>query len=276
MTSLLISDCQVALISKVITPSATYDSDRPVDNLFQGGRSIYAQLATAAGSVTIDFALGGSTTATVDHFVMGGDSKLIADGLSAAKLSWATTPAGPWTDFAGVTSGYNSRTVLNSNNGDKLFTASLNDAIGGLPVTKGNFRFTMSKTSGTSKFPLAKLYFGSFFDMAKEPAFDYPLDEEDSGSYRSPIGKVVFGRTGHPNYRFELTWQNVSDAKVIEFTTRFLEDPLRRYVYLYSSTYLDVLNGQKLVFCEILQEEAFVRKVAYNLNVVSVVFREIR
>ena len=108
-------------------------------------------------------------------------------------------------------------------------------------------RFT---TSGINYLNYAsKIYFGNLFDMGTD-SFTYTtrLVPSVESEFKSSTGSLYQVRIGSPYYEVNITWNEVTDAKLKSF-----RDEIARYrhdtpVFLYTADTHNVLDGKKLIF----------------------------
>lgn len=274
MSSFLISYPDIPATALVVSPTQTWDSTYSLQecNLWYGERHDWARLASATTGISITFDLGVSTTKAVDHFILGGVQLLRSNGVTEARLQ-GSADASSWANQLGTSSNFQTRTLSGPNGHDVVFTQAFNDTIAASLTSYRYWRFFLS--GGSHKFPLSKAYFGTFFNMGKEPDyFEVTIVDDDVDPWRYPRGHVMMTKSTHPRHQILVEWDGVTDAKATEFNTKILSNPTKRHVFLYTATYHDVLFGNRSLHAKVLSEECSISKVKQDWNNVSAVFTE--
>lgn len=266
--------------AEALTASSTqtFDEDRPLVSSFYGTGYIHARIASAQTSVQMTFDLGTGNSRTVDHFIIGGVKSLVDGGTNTAILAGSNNGS-TWVNQLGTSTAFLTRTLNGPYKDDLIFTSSYNDDIAGTLAAYRYFRVTISKTSGTAQFAFRKLYFGTSFDMEKEPD-NYNLEvitERDSDTWVYPRGHPIMSKAFYPKHRVTVEWDGISDAKASDFMDKIINDPYRSTVYLYTSQYLDPLYDNKLMHCRVVAPSCSITKdnVAPNWNSITAVFEEV-
>jgi hypothetical protein len=260
----------------VVTEGQAFDEDFcfKLENAFYGERHNYAQTMATHFSYSVTFDLGTGNSRTLDHFILGGTKILVQQGVVGAYVAGSNNGS-TWTNQLGCTINFNTRNFNGPDRADLIFTATYNDLIAGVLAAYRYFRVTIN-AGFAIRFPLSKMYFGTSFDMGKEPDF-YNLEvltERDSDTWRYTRGHVLMTRAFFPLHKVTVEWDGVSDAQATAFMTSVLNNPYRDYVYLYTATALDPLYDNRLMYCKVLDDECEVIKVKQNYNNIKAVFLE--
>jgi len=273
--SFLISFPDVPANAMVVTPATIYDTDYPVESLSYGTRHSYGRLATATTSTVITYDLGNGFSRTIDHLILGGIVPLISAGVTQAKVE-GSSDGSTWVNQLGTTSGFLSRSFYGPDGQDLVFTPTVNDQLAGTLISYRYFRLTLSG-GGSHKFSFSKAYFGAWFDMDKEPDnYDIESITDDVDTWRYTRGHLLMTKSTYPRHRITVQWDGVTDAKTKEFFTSILSNPYRNKVFLYTSTFLDPLYDNRLMYCQVIAEECSAKKQrgAGDWNDITAVFEE--
>lgn len=267
-----------ALIVSVASP-CVFDQDYPLAGAFNGLSHNYARLTNAQSLLEITFDLGTGNARAVDHFIIGGVKNLRAIGVDKVVLQ-ASSNGSTWVNQLGTSSSFLSKTLNGPNLDTVIFTTTYNSDV---TMTAGSYRYfkvIIQKTSGgvTVPFSFSKLYFGTAFDMGKEPD-NYNIDVLDEGSdtWKYPRGHTVISKAFYPKSSVTIEWDGVTDAKSSEFFTSILGDPYRNTVYLYTEQYKDPLFDNTIMFCKVMSEDSSITKVndVDNWNDITAIFEEV-
>jgi hypothetical protein len=277
-SSFLILTPDIPYNSLITTSSQAFGSDYPMASSFYGRGYTHARLNAAAGSVQMTFDLGTGNSRTVDHLIIGGVKSLVATSTNTIILAGSNNGS-TWVNQIGTASSFLSKTLNGPYSDDIIFTPTYNDDIAGTLAAYRYFRVTISKTSGTAQFAFRKLYFGTAFDMGKEPD-NYDLEvltEQDADTWNYPRGHTIMSKAFYPKHRVTVEWDGISDSKVNEFMSSILGDPYRSTVYLYAANYQDPLYDNKLMHCRVVADSCSVTKdnEVTNWNNVVAVFEEV-
>lgn len=267
-----------ALVVSVGSP-ATFDEDFPLVNSFSGLGHTYARLSSAQNLLEITFDLGTGNSRAVDHFIIGGVKTLVDIGVNKVLLQ-ASSNGSTWVDQLGTSSSFLSKTFNGPNSDTIIFTETYNSDV---TLSAGSYRYfkvIIEKTTGgvTVPFSFSKLYFGTAFDMGKEPD-NYNTDFLDEGSdtWKYPRGHTIISKSFYPRNSVTVEWDGVTDAKANEFTTSILNDPYRSTVYLYTQQYKDPLFDNTIMFCKVISQDSSISKPndVDNWNDIRASFEEV-
>ncbi|TXH14222.1 MAG: hypothetical protein E6R03_09710 [Hyphomicrobiaceae bacterium] len=275
-TSFLICYPDVPASSLVISTNPTYDVDYSIENSLYGKRHNYAQLAATSLSVIITYDLGAGNSRTVDHFIVGGVSQVLANNIDTITLEGSNNGS-TWSNQLG-TATLATRTFDGPDDDDLIFTSSYNDTLAGTLAAYRYFRVKIGSgfTFPPNKMAVSKLFFGAAFDMGLEPStYDMQVVvDQDSDTWVYDRGQTLMTKAFHPRHRFTVEWDGVSDDKATEFKEKVLNNPYREYMYLYTKTFLDPLYDNKLIYCKVVDAECSVTKEVKDWNVIKAVFEE--
>lgn len=274
-TSFLIMypDIQVAALSQ--STSATFDSDFPLENTFDGINRIKCKLEAASTSLTATFDLGVGNTRTLNYLILGGAGEL-ANINRTVKVEIKANLAGAWQTTIGPTA-IDPINGLGSNLDEFIFTT---DATAPANIFAAQFfQVTFSGPAPAIYHIFDRLYLGQAFDMGKEPdTYDITLRIEREGdTWVYPRGHTIMSKAFYPKHRITVEWDGVSDAKVNELCQKLLKNPYSSTVYLYTKTYQDPLYNNKLMLCRIISDQVSITKSndVKNWNDVVMVFEEV-
>lgn len=278
MTSLLFSVNDLAINAHSYSCAKAFLEDYPLENLFGGSRHAYARLAAVTStdtSIICDLGPAG-TPVLYDHFILGGVGVLRSEALTAARLLAATAVGGPFNAHLGTASAFGTRTFAGPDGQDVLFTSTVNSDVG--PQT-GTWRFWNVTLQGTnSTFTLSKFHAGNWIDLDVEPDnYEIATVEPSSDGWLFPRGQRAMARTAPERHRITVEYDGLTDAQATTLRTRLLADPYRYSVYLYAAQFPEVLFGNTLLHCRVLEEECEIRRnPRLNWNFVRLTFEEQR
>jgi len=115
--------------------------------------------------------------------------------------------------------------------------------------------------SAASKYPVGKTYFGSWFDFGREPVYDYTR------------GRSVYDPSARATrWRYTLTWQGITDAKLASFSSLVLKNKDINPVVLYDPANY-VLDGFTMLHGHI--KTHVIQPTSVNTNTVQCTFEEL-
>jgi hypothetical protein len=255
MTStLLISYPHIPKATRIITTSGAYAEDLPVQNSILGKRHNVAALETAAASVIIDYDLGSGNTAAVDHVIIAKANHLQGEtGITLTLSGNSASRADPDLVTATFDLDIDALTLTGPRGHDYLATVETTTA----------YRYwwaNIAIASGTSKFPISKLYFGQFFDIGTDPAsFEYATAQPGENDVEFSTGNVWIGRGTEMRRVYKITWNLVTDANANLFDSTLMRDPGMDMVFLYA-TNTEILGGEQLVHCQLMAQETRIER----------------
>ena len=252
-----------------VTPSAVYDEDYQVANLITGRRSNYAQLATAATTLTVDYDLGTGNTATCNHLIIGRADLLQADVVDNIYLRGDDNAAFPSPENVVSDTDWDGDALTGPDTQDYIITFTASTAL-------RFWRVELSKDSGTTKFPCSNIYFGTFWDALVSPAdFEYKVATANESTIEMSMGNIILTRTDLPRYVFNITWEGVTDVLTTAFKDNLLKKSFDNYVYLYTTS-AEILADNTLVYCRLIDESTSVTKTKIpNYNIINASFEQV-
>jgi hypothetical protein len=130
--------------------------------------------------------------------------------------------------------------------------------------------------SGAAAFQLqaGKIYFGTAFDLGVDPT-SYTINRVTQGdaSFITSGGVKYSGRVKHPTYEIEINWRKVTDAKLASFMTEIASKRYHTPVFLHTTSFNDVLDGNSLIHCKI--DSIQTKQLYTNWNEIKATFTEI-
>jgi hypothetical protein len=267
-------------------PSASalyFDDDYSLVTSFYGEtynhtRLDSTRLPSGNTGMEVVFDLGTGNSRTIDHLVIGGVKSLLAAGATGAYVQ-GSNDGSTWTSLIGTTANFQTRTKSGPYSDDIVFTPSFNDQIAGSSAAYRYFKFIISGATANAILAFRKLYFGSAFDIGKEPS-TYNMEvltEDDSDTWKYPRGHIIMSKAFYPKHQFTVEFDGVTDAKVVELMSKILGDPYRNTVYLYAESFQDPLYDNRLIHCRVIADSCSITKdnETLNWNDVILVFEEI-
>lgn len=273
-------------ISIIANPSSLalyFDDDYPLTSSFYGETYNHSKLdasriPSGTTGFTATFDLGTGNTRSIDHLVIGGVKSLLSANVSGVYVQGSNNNS-TWTSIIGTTNNFQNRARSGPYGDDIAFTPTFNDQIAGGSTAYRYFKFIVSGATADTALAFRKLYFGTAFDMGKEPD-SYNMEvstEDDSDTWKYPRGHVIMSKAFYPRHIFTVEWDGVSDAKANEFMSKILGDPYRNTVYLYAENFQDPLYDNKLIHCRVVASSCTISKSneTQNWNDITAVFEEV-
>lgn len=133
---------------------------------------------------------------------------------------------------------------------------------------------------GTGTFLRSKEYFGTLFDIGKDPsAYHYAVAGAEASQIEFPTGNVILNRASEPRYVFQFQWEGVTDAIVNNFKTKLLSNPREDLVFLYTTDNDQILADNQLIHCRILSQQVTItkehHKASDSWNTITAAFEEV-
>ena len=136
------------------------------------------------------------------------------------------------------------------------------------------WRAHFPKTSGSDyQLVIGKIYFGSYFDMGRDPRWQISRLKEGDVSYTTSGGIEYTGRIQHPMYEIKLMWEGVTDAVLASFQSEIVAKRYNTPVFLYTQSFHDPLDGKQLIHCKLTEIET--ENKYTDWNVVTCTFLEV-
>lgn len=277
MTSkLLVAYPDIPARALVETSGLTYDDDTPARASIMGMRHCLSQLATATTTTDyVQYDLGNGVTATAQYFIIARADILKTQGVTTVKLKAHSGPRVGTTTGTEIFSNtdFQNATLIGPTAQDFIFTSATASAA----YRYWWVEFQTSIAPAACKYGRSKLYFGSWFDAGVDPnGYSYAMAEDNPGGLVFPTGGYRMSRVDQMRFAYVMDWQMVDDANAQAFCDKILSDPLRRYVFLYSSGNDQILADQKLVHCKVNAEQCGISRMKKaNCNYVHGVFEQV-
>lgn len=238
------------------TTSHTLETNYGVSNLFGDGRSALCRASTATiGDHIFTFDLGASVTKSANFLIVGRADLLQAGGITSLVLRSHTADSYAAGATQTSTATFATDTLYGPNAEDYVVTFAAGTA-------RRYWHLNLYSAAVDSFCPLSKLYFGTSLDLARDPL---------EGRSMTRARKGYFSR--RPQYRFDLSWEDISYTK----TNELLENVARVRdtvpIYLFTQSYHYTLNNTRLMLCRILDITTPPRIV--DRNNISMSFEEL-
>ena len=212
----------------------TSSSMYPHTNLFGGNRTDLHYLnAATSGDTRINLELASGVTKTCNFVYIGRANLLQQAGVETITLkanssdsyTVGATQIKEYTSFGG-------QTLYGPNDDDFIDTFTESAAF--------RYWFVNYNATSPSKIPHAKLFFGKSFDPGLDPNAPATITRIKQG-----------GAQLRPTYSFEFTWNGMTYDKAVEMYLNFYRT--RRYmpVIIFTTSWHDILMGNRVVFCRI-------------------------
>ncbi len=267
-TSLVISIPDIPFNAAAYTLSSAHDPDHPVYNLITGPKYGIFQLQTGTTSANVVFDLASTYTSKrnqVDHVIVGRADTLRNAGCTTINL--ASSP-----DNSVWTTRFNDAALSSAT----LYGPKTYDYVSDFTQTSA-FRYWRFKwdAGASCGFPCSKLYFGSWFDMGIEPNFKIDRAPVREGKQQTTSGMQNAKRLDEPAFRFDLTWEFVTDAIAQSFLRLIARYAHRHKFWLYTRTRHEVLDYNRLVYCECRDPKVEHMTRKNDLNRITATFVEV-
>jgi hypothetical protein len=225
----------------------TWEEDLNILNSRSGARGARSRLLDdSLTSVVIDYDMGNGNTATCDHLIISNASTMYDDvegtvtdievfGDSSDTFGSAITPTPDVSSLYGPDSADYIQT----------FTETAARRFWRVEITKPALNLVNC----------GKIYLGKFFDFGIDLS-GYSIDYADRPPYtsRADAGTIIIGRRERSRYGINLRWENVTDAKAIEFSDSILAiQHKHRGVFLYTDAVNEVLDGHRIIHGDIVR-----------------------
>lgn len=258
-TNLLIAFPDIPVSALTVTAAGDGRNGKPYSNLFWGKRSQGFIKDGSATSWSLVFDLGTGNTKAVDHIIIARADELSVD---ITDVDIDSSPDGSaWTERY-ADSSFSSATLRGPDSEDYAEEITETSA----------FRYWRVRYNGSADlFQHSKLYFGTFFDIGKEPeSFRYRYNSS-SHNYLSSDGTRYYSSNDGERLAFDFVWTGLSNDITESFIERLL-DRRKRYCFLYAKSDERILAGNKVLHCEVDQNSVTFEKVYHDYNMVSASF----
>lgn len=239
-TNLLFAYPQI-WVDGTLSISASAATGYPKENVTAGPRRRSTRLATAASGLTISVDLGSALQKTIQYVIVSRADILKNQGCTIAAVEASSDNFVANFNSVGGTSGnFQSKTFYGPRSEDVLFTSSINSDYGALSYT-GTYRYwRISFQGATVAWQANKVYLGSWFDMGRDPT-----------SVRVEK-RVTSLQDRDSRYVFTFDWEGLTD-QTKEYFTFYIADKPYDGVFLYTSSYHDLLLGHRLLHCRLVE-----------------------
>ena len=258
MTSKLLIGCPDINLDAVLLSTSQTRSEQRLQSLRGGKRQTYFWFDSSYTAINFDYDLGSilsgvANTAATDFLCIGrADLLQSTSGIMMLSVGHQAAAGGAATDVYTL-SPFQAATLYGPDSQDFVATWTTSDAY-------RRWRVCIKDTAG-SYYPMSKLYLGSFFDMGKDPtAYSYEYVNVEGAPLDLAMGSLDLCKPGEPRLLFRVKWDLITDAKAESFCETVLDDPQRRYVFLYTSGNDQILADNKLVYCRVLSDQCSVSK----------------
>lgn len=252
------------------TPTATtYPYD--YTNTIRGPRYTFARFsAGTAFEIVYDLGAGFASLDSQAQFLILTRADLLqSQGATTVKLQSDTTSAfGAATNHVNDAS-FATQTLYGPYSEDTFYTFTLS--------SQRQWWRVQFVTGGSVALRVGKIYFGQWFDMGKDPHSPveiekfYPYDARHSWTSGTQDQERVYRSL----YRFKITWEGVTDAKVQSFNVKVNRYKHINSLYLYTDTVHTLLNSYRLVNVKISDVTVVSRADKPDFNTVTATFEEL-
>lgn len=242
---------QIALNSVSITSSNTCKDLFPVENLISRDKSAWVVFTSTVTTNTFWFDLGydgaSNITDTADFFAFPAQyidtSNSFSVDLEASNnnSSWTTILAISESDLISGKNGFFGQDYLDT------FTET---------SAYRYWRVVVTDDTASNAFSgaFSKFFFGSLFDFGADPHEVKPTEINYSERFVTDFGATI-SQKGKPNkYQFEIIWNNVSDAKLVEFEALYFKQ-VNPLIFFYADTNTDYFLGKTILTANVISYE---------------------
>lgn len=145
-------------------------------------------------------------------------------------------------------------------------------------TTSSAYRYWRIRLSAASSFQhkIGKIYFGTATDLEQDPE-TYKITRvfPDDAVFTTDSGARHLARTANSKYRLEIQWTGITDAKVKEFVDNVWAKRHSTPVFLYTQSYHDILDNQRLLHCKLIEATIDNINGIPDYNNISATFEEI-
>lgn len=218
-----------------VTCSRTADSLYPFTNLFGGNKTdLFYTASAATGDTRLTFDMGSGNTAATSFLYIGR-----ANLLQQASVDTITIKAHSSDNYGAATT----IKTLSSFTSQTLYGPNADDYIEKLTQSAAyRYWYVNYNSTAASKFPHAKLFFGTFFDTGRDPNAPATITRIKEGGvkYRS-------------SFSFQISWEGIAYSKAIEMYLEMYRT--RRYapLVIFTDTWHDILMGHRVIFCRLTE-----------------------
>lgn len=253
------------------------DERNSYESVVSGPRHTFAQRNGTSTNVVFQWNMASSASREIEFCIVAHARTLLYQTMGAFYLQGSTNNS-TWTTIIGQTDTQNNWTLMGPRGNDVVMCSELgNYNQGSLPDTT-SYRYyrVLMYSSAASYFKTHKLYFGSWFDMGRDPASiemsrtaatpaEHPYDSGGVDLYEPRLGL----------YEYSLSWEGVSDAKAEEFMQDVVGNHHRhKGLFLVTLSNRDVLDRKDVVHVELLEASSERPYDRPDTNTITATFRE--
>lgn len=231
-TNLLIGHADIPGAATSSSVTLTEDPMYPHTNLFGGNRTDYFTLESSSASDNRIACSLPSGTKSCNFIYIGN-----ADLLKQANVQSIVIKGNSTNDYATAAtvktiSSFSSATLSGPAEEDYIESFS--------PSTGYRYWFVNYTSSGSSSYTHSKLFFGTAFDPGIDPNAPATITRIRLGSGQR---RAIYG--------FEFSWNGMSYSKAVEMYNTFYKTRRHKPVILFTTSWHDILMGNKVVLCRI-------------------------
>lgn len=240
-------------ITPVEAAPAGYDEGYTI----AGARHKHYRRSTPNERAYITYDMGSAYTDQAEYFILSRADLVEAISTGACDI----TLRGSTDNFAA--SDVTLLSLLNITEAD-LVGPHLEDVIvtGALSAAYRYFRLQVLDSGNAKDWELGQIYFGQFFDFGRDPSYPRRMEQ-----------KLLARDARFEQLEFQFTWNGITDDKQIEFINTIYTYKEVHPVFLYSTSFDDVLAGNKLVYCKIT-DGVFKPGPTKDMNAITLTFEE--
>lgn len=241
-SNFLIGYADIPFRAGAASASGTAATGYGSDKLVTGSRAEYFALATATTTTqTFAYDLGSGVTSTANYLAIC-NAKLLKRGATVT---------------VALSNGGGAVLAAQTLNFSSLTGPQSDDYITSFATSSTNRNWTVTITASTAcKFEHSKHYFGTLFDMGREPLYTFPTKREKEN-----------GRVRVPPYVYELRWEGITDAVVQSLNSSIMRYRDINPVLLYDANNY-VLNGFTSMHAQIIDHKIEAATVnQYNVTI---------
>ena len=254
-TSLLISYPDIPLRA-TMTVSGAASSGYTAFDTITGPRELIYKTDSSAASFNFDYDLGVGVTASANHLIVA----------RANLISGHESSGTPTVTLKADTSAAYANTIQAATNVStaNFYGPQSNDMIMTFSASTAYRYWRFLVTAGTSIdfCPVSKIYFGTGFDMGRDPEYARTLQRD-----------VMRNGNREGRYIVIAKWEGITDAKAQSFISTIAQYRDIHPVFLYTTSYHDILNELKVIHCYLKIYRITQRKRPNN-NTIMCTFEE--
>jgi len=259
-TNLFISYPDIPLRASTFTSTNAADTGYSLYDTISGSRAkIFRTASTGITTFNFDYDLGASVTASIDHVILARANLIKGNNNDAGNPTY-TVKADSSTAYANTiiaATDISTANMKGPRSEDSISVISASTAYRYWRVSIGS-----SAAASLDYIPISKIYLGTGFDMGRDPLYSRVLQRDtQTDNNREPL------------YRIDMQWEGITDAKAQSFISSIANYADIHPVFLYTSSYHDILNEHRVIHCRIKTYTITPRKRP-NTNTIKVIFEE--